>query len=49
MDREDVDHLTGLFAEVRYGGADPTSDRERAAVETLRRVEATYATEEDDT
>jgi hypothetical protein len=43
LDPDDVDRLTGLFAEVRYGGADPTPERERAAVETLRHVEATYA------
>lgn len=43
MERADVDHLTALFAEVRYGGADPTSEREREAVETLRRIEDTYA------
>jgi hypothetical protein len=47
MAREDVDHLTTLFAAVRYGGAEPTPERERAAVETLRRIEATYAGEGD--
>lgn len=43
MDTSDVDRLTALFEEVRYGGADPTAERERAAVETLRRIEAAYA------
>lgn len=43
MAREDVDELTGLFEEVRYGGAAPTEERERRAVEALRRIEATYA------
>lgn len=42
MDPADVDRLTGLFEEVRYGGAEPTPAREQAAVETLRRIEAAY-------
>jgi hypothetical protein len=46
MDREDVERLTRLFADVRYGGAEATAGREQAAVETLRRIEAAYA--EDD-
>jgi hypothetical protein len=41
MTREDVDELTRLFEEVRYGGADP-ADREQRAVATLRRIEAAY-------
>lgn len=45
MDPADVDRLTDLFERVRYGGASPTPERERAAVETLRRIEATYAGE----
>jgi len=43
VDPEDVDRLTDLFAQVRYGGAEPTAEREQRAVETLRRVEETYA------
>lgn len=43
MDPDDVGRLTDLFAAVRYGGAEPTAEREEAAVETLRRIEATYA------
>lgn len=43
MDPADVDRLTGLFEAVRYGGEAPTAERERAAVETLRRIESTYA------
>lgn len=43
MDREDVERLTRLFADVRYGGAAPTAEREAAAVETLRRIEDAYA------
>lgn len=39
----DVDRLTDLFEAVRYGGAEPTPEREAAAVETLRRIESTYA------
>jgi hypothetical protein len=42
MDRADVERLTRLFADVRYGGADPTAEREAAAVETLRSIEAAY-------
>jgi hypothetical protein len=42
MDRRDVAALTELFESVRYGGLDPTDEQERAAVETLRRIEAGY-------
>ena len=43
MEPEDVDRLTELFEEVRYGGAPPTEERESQAVETLRRIERRYA------
>ncbi|MFT4958108.1 MAG: hypothetical protein ACI9PP_002168, partial [Halobacteriales archaeon] len=43
MDRNDVDRLTELFEEVRYGGFDPTPEREGEAIETLRRIETEYA------
>lgn len=43
MDPADVARLTEVFEEVRYGGEEPTAERERAAVGTLRRIEATYA------
>lgn len=43
MARPDVRELTDLFETVRYGGADPTADRERRAVEALRRIEREYA------
>lgn len=43
MNRNDVDRLTNLFEEVRYGGFDPTSKREREAIDTLRRIEDQYA------
>jgi hypothetical protein len=46
MDRGDVRELTRLFEEVRYGDVDPTDDRERRAVEALRRIESAYAGEE---
>jgi hypothetical protein len=46
MDRDDVEELTDLFTEVRYGGAAVTDDRERQAVAVLRRIEATYAGDE---
>ncbi|WP_415380597.1 DUF4129 domain-containing protein [Halosimplex sp. TS25] len=48
MDPDDVARLTEIFEEVRYGGEEPTADREEAAVETLRRIESTYAEEGDD-
>ena len=47
MDAADVARLTDLFEEVRYGGAEPTPEREETAVETLRRIEATYGPDSD--
>jgi len=41
----DVAALTDLFEEVRYGGFDPTADREDEATRTLRRIEQRYADE----
>jgi hypothetical protein len=49
MDRSDVSTLTDLFREVRYGGADPTSEREERAREALRRIEREYADADEDT
>jgi hypothetical protein len=46
MDADDVRELTDLFAEVRYGGAAATADRESRAVDALRRIEAAYGGEE---
>ncbi|ESP88135.1 DUF4129 domain-containing protein [Candidatus Halobonum tyrrellensis] len=46
MDREDVLALTDVFEEVRYGGADPTPDREERAIDALRQIEETYGDEE---
>ncbi|WP_435180052.1 DUF4129 domain-containing protein [Halorussus sp. AFM4] len=43
MAREDVDRLTALFEEVRYGGEAPTEERERQALDALRRIEREYA------
>ena len=42
VDEEPVTRLTGVFERVRYGGEDPTDDRERQAVEALRRIEETH-------
>jgi len=42
MDPDDVARLTDLFEEVRYGEAEATDARERAAVDVLRRIEAAY-------
>ena len=39
VDEEPVTALTEVFERVRYGGEDPTEDRERRAVEALRRIE----------
>jgi hypothetical protein len=43
MAREDVARLTSMFEEVRYGGESPTEERERQALEALRRIEREYA------
>jgi hypothetical protein len=43
IDADDVSELTDLFEAVRYGGVDPTEDRERRAVAALRRIEDEYA------
>ncbi len=48
MDPVDVTRLTDLFEDVRYGGKEPTPEREDAAVETLRRIESAYADAETD-
>lgn len=42
MDPGDVSALTDLFERVRYGGAEPTPEREREAIATLRRIEDAY-------
>lgn len=39
VDEEPVTALTEAFERVRYGGEDATDDRERRAVEALRRIE----------
>lgn len=46
MDSSDVNELTQLFEEVRYGDREPTSDDEQRAIETFRRIESTYAGDE---
>jgi hypothetical protein len=43
MAREDVERLTSLFEEVRYGGESPTEEREAQALDALRRIEDEYA------
>jgi len=45
MGPDDVRELTQLFEDVRYGGHSPTSDRERRAVDVLRRIEKKYGEE----
>jgi len=46
IDRDDVRELTGLFEAVRYGGFEATDERERRAVEALRRIEREYGGDE---
>ena len=46
VDEEPVADLTAVFERVRYGGEDPTEDRERRAVEALRRIEARHGGDE---
>jgi len=41
----DVDELTALFEEVRYGTAEVTPRREQRAIDALRRIERHYADE----
>jgi hypothetical protein len=45
MARADVEELTRVFEEVRYGDATVTDDREERAVAALRRIEDAYAGE----
>lgn len=47
MDREDVTELTRLFEDVRYGGDEPTAAAEERSLSILRRIEATYAPDDD--
>ena len=42
ISRPDADELTDLFEGVRYGGFEPTADREHRAVSALRRIEDEY-------
>lgn len=48
MDPEHVEELTDLFRGVRYGGKEPTPDRETRAIETLREIESVYGEEDED-
>jgi hypothetical protein len=42
---DDIDALTDVFKEVRYGGASATPAREREAIKALRRIERRYGGE----
>ena len=42
LEADDVETLTDLFREVRYGEVSVTAERERRARDTLRRIEAAY-------
>ncbi|WEL18297.1 Uncharacterized protein SVXHr_2141 [Halorhabdus sp. SVX81] len=46
MKPRDVEELTRLFEDVRYGDASVSEQRERRATEALRRIESTYAGDE---
>jgi hypothetical protein len=43
LERDDVEELTRLFEDVRYGDVEATEGMEARAVSVLRRVEAAYA------
>lgn len=45
IDKEDVNELTRLFEDVRYGERTASEEYERRAVETFRRIERRYAEE----
>ncbi|SMO75701.1 DUF4129 domain-containing protein [Halorubrum cibi] len=45
VDEEPVSELTDVFERVRYGGAEPTDDRERRAAAALRRIEEEHGGE----
>lgn len=47
MDPDHVDALTDVFEMVRYGGAEPTEERERQAVTALRTIEESYSGDEE--
>lgn len=47
MDPAHVEELTDLFRGVRYGGESVTPAREDKALETLRKIEAAYAEDDD--
>lgn len=46
MAPDDVEELTWLFEEIRYGNAPATDERERRARQALRRIETTYGGDE---
>ena len=46
VDEDPVADLTAVFERVRYGGRDATADRERRAVEALRRIESRHGGDE---
>ncbi|MFW6376429.1 MAG: DUF4129 domain-containing protein [archaeon] len=48
MDEADVDSLTDLFRTIRYGGEEPTPEREQRAVEALRAIEDAYGEGEEE-
>ncbi|WP_226479234.1 DUF4129 domain-containing protein [Natrinema amylolyticum] len=47
LDPSHVDELRTMFEDVRYGDRPVTDDRERRAVELLRRIEAAYGDDHD--
>ena len=47
MNPDDVDELTRLFEDVRYGGRAATEEDERRAIDVFRRIETTYGNSEE--
>ncbi len=47
MGREDVDELTRLFEDVRYGDTEPSEELEARSVALFRRIEDRYADEDE--
>ena len=46
LDADDVDELTRLFEDVRYGGQAATDEDEQRAIDVFRRIETTYGNSE---
>jgi hypothetical protein len=47
LGRSDVDELTRLFEDVRYGSTEPSEDLEARALAVFRRIESRYADQQE--